>query len=100
MHEWILVSQPRVNVQLKASAMCSKVNQALALYTEGPVIFIMFNNTLSWELISFHIPGQLLVSIVVYLSRGKINQNLSAPCSGPATLTGLFEQREVLSYDK
>lgn len=101
MHEWILLPQPGVNVQLKASAMCSKVNQALALYTEGPVIFIMFNNTLSWELISFHIPGQLLVSIIVYLSRGKINQNaLGPPRSGPATLTGLFEQREVLSYDK
>ncbi len=79
MCKWILLSQPGVNVQLKASAMCSKVNQALALYTEGPVIFIMLNNTLSRELSSPHIPGQLLVSIIVYLSRGKINQNALGP---------------------
>lgn len=26
MRKWILLSQPGVNVQLKASAMCSKVN--------------------------------------------------------------------------
>lgn len=79
MRKWILLSQPGVNVQLKASAMCSKVNQAVALYTEGPVIFIMVNNTQSWELSSPHIPGQLLVSIIVYLSRGKINQNALGP---------------------
>lgn len=79
MRKWILLSEPGVNVQLKASAMCSKVNQALALYTKGPVIFIMLNNTLSWELSSPHIPGQLLVSIIVYLSRGKINQNALGP---------------------
>lgn len=86
--------------------MCSKVNQVRPLYTEGPVIFIMFKNTPSWELISFHIPGQLLVSIAVYLSRPKINQSaLNASPTKPSssrsvTLTGLFEQREVLSYDK
>lgn len=108
------------SVQRRASAMCSKVNQARPLYTEGPVIFIMFKNTPSWELISFHIPAQLLVSIAVYLSRLKINQSaLGSPppprpplpdlphpkpnhpaSSRSATLTGLFEQREVLSYDK
>lgn len=108
MQKWILLSQPGVNVQLKTSAMCSKVNQALALYTEGPVIFIMLNNTPSWELSSPHIPGQLLVSIIVYLSREKDKPMYPPPpppppfnsCSGPATLTGLFKQREVLSYDK
>lgn len=72
-----------VNVQLKASAMCSKVNQALTLYTEGPVKFIMLNITLSRELSSPHIPGKLLVGITVYLSRGKISQNALGPLLCP-----------------
>lgn len=46
-HMCIFLSHPGVSVQSKASAMCSKVNQALALYTEGPVIFIICNNTRS-----------------------------------------------------
>lgn len=78
-HMCILLSHPRVSVQSKASAMCSKVNQALALYTEGPVIFIICKNTRSCGLNSFHIPGQILVSISVYLFRGKINQNALGP---------------------
>lgn len=56
-HMCILLPHPGVSVQWKASAMCSKVNQALALYTEGPVIFIICNNTRSSGLNSFHIPG-------------------------------------------